>query len=171
MYQNILLATDGSDAARRATEHAIELADQLGAKLHLLSVSEDGPQATDKQDEMRTDHQAEANEAVEEAERTASSHGVDTSTVVRHGVPQEEIIDVAETNAIDLIVMIVFVDVDGFDIVLVVRRLLLLLGFVVATKTHTLTSSATAKGVPIRYVPAADPHSSDRQYVRSDRFG
>ncbi|QRV17614.1 universal stress protein [Haloterrigena salifodinae] len=105
MYQNILLATDGSDAARRATEHAIELSSQLGAKLHLLSVSEDGPQATDKQDEMRTDHQAEANEAVEEAERTAESRGVETSTVVRHGVPQEEIVNVAETNAIDLIVM------------------------------------------------------------------
>ncbi|WP_339106394.1 universal stress protein [Haloterrigena salinisoli] len=105
MYQNILLATDGSESARQATDHAIELADQLGAKLHLLSVSEDGPQATDKQDEMRTDHEAEASQAVEEAERSASSRGVDTSTVVRHGVPQEQIVDVAETNAIDLIVM------------------------------------------------------------------
>ena len=105
MYQNILLATDGSENARQASDHAIELADQLGAKLHVLSVSEDGPQAADKQDELRTDHEAEAAEAVEETERAAADRGVETSTVVRHGVPQEQIVDVAETNAIDLIVM------------------------------------------------------------------
>ena len=105
MYQDILLATDGSEGVREATDHAIELADQLDAKLHVLSVSEDGPQATDKQDEMRTDHEAEAAGAVEEVERTAVDRGVETDTLVRHGVPQEQIVDVAETNAIDMIVM------------------------------------------------------------------
>jgi nucleotide-binding universal stress UspA family protein len=60
MYQDLLLATDGSDAASRATDHAIELANRLDATLHVLSVSEDGPQATEKQDRMRSDPESEA---------------------------------------------------------------------------------------------------------------
>ena len=105
MYQDVLLATDGEEGARQATEHAIELADQLGARLHIVSVSEDGPHSTEKQDEMRTDHENEAAQAVEEAKSAASARGLDVSTTVSHGVPQEEIVAVAETNSIDLIVM------------------------------------------------------------------
>ncbi|MDQ2052586.1 universal stress protein [Natronolimnohabitans sp. A-GB9] len=105
MYQDILLATDGSEGARQATEHAIELADRLEARLHVLSVAEEGPHSSEKQDEMRSDPEGEAEEAIEEAERAASQRGVETTRTVRHGVPQEEIVDVAEANAMDLIVM------------------------------------------------------------------
>lgn len=105
MYQDLLLATDGTDGARQATEHAIELADRLGATLHIVSVSEDGPHSTEKKDEMRSDPEGEAVEALEEAERTAAQRGLEVTTTVRHGVPQEEIVDVAEVNAIDMIVV------------------------------------------------------------------
>lgn len=105
MYQDVLLATDGSEGARQATDHAIELADSLGATLHILSVSEDGPHSAEKQDELRTDHEDEAAGAIESAERAAADRGLETTTTVRHGVAQEEIVDVAETNPIDLIVV------------------------------------------------------------------
>ncbi|WP_436346767.1 universal stress protein [Natronorubrum sp. FCH18a] len=105
MYQDLLLATDGTDGARQATEHAIELADRLGATLHIVSVSEDGPHSTEKKDEMRSDPEGEAVEALEEAERSAVQRDLEVTTTVRHGVPQEEIVDVAEVNAIDMIVI------------------------------------------------------------------
>lgn len=105
MYQDLLLATDGSDAARRATDHGIELASELGATLHVLSVSEDGPQAADKQDRLRSDPEEEAVAAAERAEEAADREGISVTTAVRHGVPQEQIVDFAETNPVDLIVV------------------------------------------------------------------
>ncbi|WP_226042322.1 universal stress protein [Natrinema sp. DC36] len=105
MYQDILLATDGSDAARRATEHGIELANRLDATLHVLSVSEDGPHAEDQQDRLRNDPEEAAAAAATEAEESATREGVDVTTDVRHGVPQEQIVDFAETNPTDMIIV------------------------------------------------------------------
>ncbi|MDS0475147.1 universal stress protein [Natrinema sp. 1APR25-10V2] len=105
MYQDLLLATDGSDAARRATDHAVELASQLDATLHVLSVSEDGPQAERQQDQLRNDPEDEAARAAEEAADAAGRDGVAVTTDIRHGVPQEQIVDFAETNAVDMIVV------------------------------------------------------------------
>ncbi|WP_121744953.1 universal stress protein [Natronorubrum halophilum] len=105
MYQDLLLATDGSDSARQATEHAIALAGQLDATVHIVSVSEDGPHSSEKRDEMRADPEDEAVQTVEEAERAAAKEGLEVTTTVRHGVAQEEIVDMAETNGMDLIVM------------------------------------------------------------------
>lgn len=105
MYQDLLLATDGSEGARQATEHAIQLAEQLGADLHVLSVSEEGPHAEDQRDQLRHDPESEAAQAVEEAERAAADAGLEVTTTVRHGVPQEEIVAAAEANAIDMIVV------------------------------------------------------------------
>ncbi|WP_222918355.1 universal stress protein [Natrinema sp. SYSU A 869] len=105
MYQDLLLATDGSDAARRATDHGVELARELDATLHVLSVSEDGPQATEKQDRLRSDREEEAASAAEHAKEAAEREGVDVTTDIRHGVPQEQIVDFAETNPVDMIIV------------------------------------------------------------------
>ncbi|EMA35128.1 universal stress protein [Halobiforma nitratireducens] len=105
MYQDLLLATDGSEGARRATEHAIELTRQLEATLHVMSVAEEGPHSTEQRDELRADAEGEAREAVEEAARRAEDAGLETTTRVRHGVPQEEVVDVAKTNPIDAVVV------------------------------------------------------------------
>ncbi|WP_254524334.1 universal stress protein [Natrinema caseinilyticum] len=105
MYQDLLLATDGSDPARRATEHAVELATQLDATLHVLSVSEEGPQAESKQDRLRNDPDTEAETAAEAAEEEARSADVETTTAIRHGVPQEQVVEFAETNPVDMIVV------------------------------------------------------------------
>ncbi|QLK26750.1 universal stress protein [Natrinema zhouii] len=105
MYQELLVATDGSDAARRATDQAIELASQLDARLHVLSVSEDGPQAVEKTDQLRSEPEEEAAAAATEAEEAASRKGVDVTTDIRHGVPQEQVVDFAETNPTDMIIV------------------------------------------------------------------
>ncbi|WP_394741676.1 universal stress protein [Natronococcus roseus] len=105
MYQELLLATDGSDGAQRAADHAIELARQMDADLHVVSVSEDGPHAETKRDQMRTDLEDQAAEAIEQVEEKAAGHGIEVRETIRHGVPQEEIVDVAEQHGSDLIVV------------------------------------------------------------------
>ena len=40
MYSEILLATDGSEDARRAADHAFKLAETFGASLHVVYVAE-----------------------------------------------------------------------------------------------------------------------------------
>ena len=105
MYRDILLATDGSDGAQRATEHALELATRLDATLHVVSVAEEGPHSSSKRDEMRADEEGEAARAVEEVERIARDEGIDVTTSVLEGVPQEEIVAFAETNPVDMIVV------------------------------------------------------------------
>ena len=105
LYQDLLLATDGSEGARQATEHAIALAKRLESTLHVVSVAEEGPHSSSKRDEMRADEQGEAAQAVEEAERLAADEGVEATTTVLEGVPQEEIVGFAECNPIDMIVV------------------------------------------------------------------
>lgn len=105
MYQDLLLATDGSDAADRATDHAIELASQLDATVHVLSVSEDGPQAANKEDKLRSDPESEAERAAERARDAASQNGVEVTADIRHGVPQEQVVDFAETNPTDMVIV------------------------------------------------------------------
>lgn len=105
MYQDLLIATDDSESARRAADHAIELADQLDATLHALSVSEEGPHSSEKRDEMRSDSESDAQRAVERVVESASARGVEATSSIRQGVPQEVIVDFAESNAIDMIVV------------------------------------------------------------------
>ncbi|ELY82615.1 universal stress protein [Natrinema gari] len=105
MYQDLLLATDGSDVAQRATDHAVELARDLDATLHVLSVSEDGPHAAEKQDRLRSEPEDEAVSAAERATETADHADVDVTTDIRHGVPQEQVVDFAETNPIDMVIV------------------------------------------------------------------
>ncbi|ARS91632.1 universal stress protein [Natrarchaeobaculum aegyptiacum] len=105
MYDDCLLATDGSDGARRATEHAIELADRLEATLHVVSVAEEGPHSSEKRDRMRSDPESEAAEAVEAAAAPARERNLEVTTTVLEGVPQEKIVAFAEQNPIDLLVL------------------------------------------------------------------
>lgn len=105
MYQDLLLATDDSEGARQATDHAIALADRLDATLHVLSVTDEGPHSADKSDKLRSDPEEHATEAVDRAAETATAKNVEVTTHVRDGVPQEQIVKFAEANPIDMIVV------------------------------------------------------------------
>ncbi|ELY84814.1 universal stress protein [Natrialba taiwanensis] len=109
MYQDLLLATDGSEGAQLATDHAIELAYRLDATLHILSVAEKGPHGSEKRDRLRTEPENEADEAiteaVTEAEQAATDTGLEVTTTVREGVPQDEIVEFATMNDMDMIVV------------------------------------------------------------------
>ncbi|ADD06607.1 UspA domain protein [Natrialba magadii ATCC 43099] len=105
MYQDLVLATDGSEGAAQATEHAIELAYRLESTLHILSVAEEGPHSTEKRDEMRTDAESDAEAAVAEAERAAADVGIEVTTTILDGVPQDEIVGFADEQGMDMIIV------------------------------------------------------------------
>jgi nucleotide-binding universal stress UspA family protein len=106
MYDAILFATDGSDAAATALDHAITAADAHGATLHVLSVADERlALAADDTEATREDLRERAQEAVDDAADTASGSGVHVETAVRDGVPFREILAYAQEAAVDLVVV------------------------------------------------------------------
>ncbi|MXR19413.1 universal stress protein [Halobacterium bonnevillei] len=106
MYANVLLPTDGSDAAAAAVPHAIELADRYGARLHVLYVADTTEYSTvtfedDVVDPLTKQGEAVVDDAVEKAEeRTVEAVGV-----VQQGGAYETILEYVDDQDVDVIVM------------------------------------------------------------------
>jgi nucleotide-binding universal stress UspA family protein len=110
MYDNILIPYDGSDEARKGALHGIELAAALGATAHGLYVMNlpGAPRALalrDDEEEMRERYQEYADQVLGEFEEMAGEHGVETVTARRTGSISEEIVEYAEDEGMDAIVM------------------------------------------------------------------
>ena len=115
MYDSILVATDGSDAATAAVEHAIELARRFDAPLHGVSVLEsrteyDNAIVDPEEAERRRRERAESTLA--DLESAAGGSGADSDadavpveTAIRTGVPHEEILAYADEHDIGAIVV------------------------------------------------------------------
>lgn len=103
MYETVLLPTDGSEAAAAAIDHAIAIADQFGAELHVISVLEKGPYGNPKRDRIRADLEGEAEAAVSAVRDRAGD--LEVTETIEAGVPHESILETAGTVDADLIVM------------------------------------------------------------------
>ena len=113
MFASIVVGTDGSETAGEAVRQAIALAKPLGAKLQIVSAyepvsdtrlreeSRQAPQDLQWSVNPREDVEATLNEAAE----LAREEGVTTETFARQGDPADAILDVAEENGSDLIVV------------------------------------------------------------------
>lgn len=106
-----LVGTDGSETARRAVRHPVDLARSLQARLIVASAYEPVPEARLKRERRETpdDLQWTINprERVEailaEAESIAKEQGVPVETEARAGRPDTVLLDVAEERQVDLI--------------------------------------------------------------------
>lgn len=102
MYDRVIFPTDGSDAADRATEHAIALADRFDATLHLLYVVETPSiQATDAFatsdfEATREAMVAEGTNAIEAVTDRAEQAGVEITSEVEEGQPAPTIVKAAD---------------------------------------------------------------------------
>ena len=113
MYDSIVVGTDGSDTAKEAVRQASELAKTVGAKLHLVSAYEPVPEGRLRQERQQVpdDMQWMVNpkEDVESTLKDAASEleekGVEVATYAREGDPADAILDVAEEENADLIVV------------------------------------------------------------------
>jgi len=116
MFKNILVATDGSKLSAKAVQHAIDLAETLGARLTAFYVSQvytmQGfaesvayePQYSRKMYEARC--KEDADKILGAVARKAASAGVKLSGVHAYSsLPWETIIATAKKQKCDLIVM------------------------------------------------------------------
>lgn len=110
MYETILIPTDGSDEARKAAEHGIELAATLGATVHTLYVMDlpGVPRALslrDDEEQVREEYEQYGERVTSEVSDMATEAGVECVTDLRSGTVHEEIVRYAADEGIDAIVM------------------------------------------------------------------
>jgi nucleotide-binding universal stress UspA family protein len=115
MISKILVATDGSEVARKTVEYAADLAKQLHGSIILLSVIDKGFMiAQSIPDVTAPTHLIEpvedylkqvADAYLEGAEKMCRDKGIPSKKVIRSGHPVEEIIKEAEESKVDLIVV------------------------------------------------------------------
>jgi len=108
MYDTILVPLDGSDSANRAAEHALELADRFDASLHALNVVDTrlyGEPSLSSTEIVVDELEDRGHGLVDDFAKRADNVGIETQTRVCHGVPHEEILDYADQEDADAIVM------------------------------------------------------------------
>lgn len=108
MYETVLVATDGSETAGEAVDHAVELARRFDAAVHAVVVLEsrtDYDNAIVDPDEVERRRRADAEATLEEVERSARHASVPIETTIRTGVSHEEILTYAEECGADVIVL------------------------------------------------------------------
>jgi nucleotide-binding universal stress UspA family protein len=117
MYSRILIATDGSELANRGLAHGIALAKALGAQIIVVTASEPwvpiGVDATGAAagdyafaDEYEKAEETAGQAILKDAADAADKAGVPVTTVfVSRQYPANAIVDTAEAQKADLIVM------------------------------------------------------------------
>ena len=113
MFDRIVVGTDGSETAKEAVQTAIELAKLSKAKLEIVSAYEPIPSARLKEEgdgisgdvshvvNARGDVQFVLDKAAADAKKAK----VDVVTHPREGDPADAILDVAEENGADLVII------------------------------------------------------------------
>lgn len=112
MYDSILLPIDLSKGVHRAIDHAIDAAERYDAALHVLFVvdtdvygSYSGDEYVHEFEGLEHALEAEGEEAIARVVERAQENGVETMSVIRHGVPHEEILEYIDETDISLVVM------------------------------------------------------------------
>jgi nucleotide-binding universal stress UspA family protein len=108
MYDSILIPTDGSAESAEAAEAGLDLAEELDAEVHAISVVDAELVASTTyttgaaKNEERMHEEAEENAA--EAAEGARERGLEAVEVVETGIPAEKIVEYADEN-VDAIVI------------------------------------------------------------------
>jgi len=113
LIQKIVVGTDGSDTAAQAVIQAGELAEKLGASLVIVSAFD--PVSTARLDKERADAPADVEWTINEREDVDAmlsqisapmeERKIDVKIAARQGNPADAILDVAEEEGADLIVV------------------------------------------------------------------
>jgi len=106
-YINILIPTDGSEAAWEAALHAVYLAKQCGSRLHVIYVVEGGKAFRTGIHYRGAEREmlSEGKKAVKDVEQLAGAEGVECTSTVVEGDAAREILTYASENNCDLIVI------------------------------------------------------------------
>lgn len=110
MYDQILIPTNGSGKARRGAEHGIGLAAALGATVHALYVIDlpgapRTPHLRDDEEELRKEYEEYGREVTGDVDDMAAEAGVECVTAFKSGAVHEEIVEYADKEGVDAVVM------------------------------------------------------------------
>jgi nucleotide-binding universal stress UspA family protein len=113
MFKSILVGTDGSETATEAVRQAVGLADKLGAKLQIVSAYEpvSGQRLAEERRQAPEDLQWTINEredidaTLAAAAEVAREAAVPVEVYARQGDPADAILDVAEEQGSDLVIV------------------------------------------------------------------
>lgn len=107
--KNIFIATDGSQHNKRAIEYGIELAKKTGGKIivgYVLDTAAFSSIPMDAGWEMMYEvMKKEADEAVDYVNQLTETEGIEIEKVILEGHPSHEIIEYAQENKMDIIIM------------------------------------------------------------------
>jgi len=113
MFKSIVVGTDGSDTANQAVRQAVDLASAVGAKIELVCAYAPISEQRLKQERRDTPEdlqwainpREEVDSTLEGAAKVARTAGVAVEVYPRQGDPADAILDVAEEQEADLIVV------------------------------------------------------------------
>lgn len=110
MYKHILVPYDGSEEGESGAEHAIGLAAALGATVHGLYVVDlpGAPRALsirDDEEKLRKEYREYGETVLEELGEMAAAADVEYEHDIRSGTISEEIVEYADENDMDIIVI------------------------------------------------------------------
>lgn len=110
MYEHMLIPYDGSKEAKKGAEHGIQLAAELGSTVHGLYVIDlpGVPRAMalrDDEEKMRREYREYGETELAHLGDIAESHGVSYESYIRTGSPSDEVVDFADEEEMDVIVM------------------------------------------------------------------
>ena len=113
MFGSIVVGTDGSETAGEAVRQATELAKSIGATIYLVSAFE--PVGNQRLREERqqvpedmswmVNEREDVNATLRAAEEQIKEQGISVQTFARQGDPADAILDVAEEQNADLIIV------------------------------------------------------------------
>jgi nucleotide-binding universal stress UspA family protein len=113
MFASIVVGTDGSATANEAVRQASDLAKSIGAKVKVVSAYQPVPETRLRQEKRDTpeDYQwminprEDVDQTLKQAADDLSDAGVEVETFAREGDPADAVLDVAEEQKADLIVV------------------------------------------------------------------
>lgn len=106
IYDDVLVATDGSDGAMVAAEQGIDLAGRYGATVHALYVLDTNTYVyEDVPRSMAGLLKESGNTALNEIVEMGRERDIDVETAFRRGRPSRELLDYADENDVDLVTL------------------------------------------------------------------
>lgn len=108
MYDNVLVATDGSSGTTETLAHAVSIARDNEAVLHGLYVVDRRlflAAEKDTQDDVHQSLKEEGEVALDDISVRGEEAGLTVETRMEDGIPHKTITDYAEAEDIDLVVM------------------------------------------------------------------
>ena len=113
MFSSIVVGTDGSETATKAVRQAVELAHAVGAKIELVSAYEPVPEQRMSEERRQAPEdlqwainpREDVDTTLEAAAEVAREAGVAVNVYPRQGDPADAILDVAEEQEADLVVV------------------------------------------------------------------